>query len=85
MIARGEGWKEGIVGKFGMDTYTLLYLKWITNKDLLCSAGNSAECYQAVWVGGEFWGRVDTCICMAKSLCCPPEMVTTLLTGYIPI
>jgi len=23
---------EGIVQEFGMDTYTLLYLKWITNK-----------------------------------------------------
>ena len=44
MIARGEGGKEGIVGEFGMDMYTLLYLKWITNKDLLYSTGNSAEC-----------------------------------------
>ena len=26
---------EGIVRKFGMDRYTLLYLKWITNKGLL--------------------------------------------------
>ena len=25
----------GIVKEFGMDTYTLLYLKWITDKDLL--------------------------------------------------
>ena len=34
--------------------YTLLYLKWITNKDLLYSTGNSAQCYVAAWVGGEF-------------------------------
>ena len=33
---------EGIVTDFGMDMYTLLYLKWITNKDLLYSTGNSA-------------------------------------------
>ena len=26
---------EGIIRKFGMDIYTLLYLKWITNKVLL--------------------------------------------------
>ena len=26
---------EGIVREFGMDMYTLLCLKWITNKDLL--------------------------------------------------
>ena len=31
---------EGIVREFGMDMYTLLYLKWITNKVLLYSTGN---------------------------------------------
>ena len=30
------------------------YLKWITNKDLLYSTGNSAQCYVAAWMGGEF-------------------------------
>ena len=28
------------------------------------------------------WGRMDTCICMAETLCCPPETITTLLTGH---
>ena len=45
---------EGIVMESGMDMYTLLYLKWITNKDLLYSTGNSAQCYVAAWIGGEF-------------------------------
>ena len=31
--------------KFGIDMYTLLYLKWITNKDLLYSADNFAQYY----------------------------------------
>ena len=31
------------------------------------------------------WGRMDTCICMAESLCCSSETITTLLTGYTPI
>ena len=35
MVPRGEGWGEGIVREFGMDMYTLLYLKWITNKNPL--------------------------------------------------
>ena len=35
MVTSGEGWGEGIVREFGIDMYTLLYLKWITNKDLL--------------------------------------------------
>ena len=30
----------GIVRDFGMDRHTLLYFKWITNKDLLYSTGN---------------------------------------------
>ena len=34
-----------------MDMYTLLYSKWITT-------GNSAQCYMAAWMGGEF----DTCM-----------------------
>ena len=29
--------------EFGIDMYTLLYLKYITNKDLLHSTGNSAQ------------------------------------------
>ena len=37
--------------------YTLLYLKWITNRILLYSKGNSAYCYVAAWMGGEFRGE----------------------------
>ena len=33
-----------------MDMYTLLYLKQITNEDLLYSTGNSAQCYVAAWM-----------------------------------
>ena len=33
----------GIDWEFGIDMYTLLYLKQITNKDLLYSTGNSAQ------------------------------------------
>ena len=28
---------------------------------------------------------MDTCVCMAKSLHCSPEAITTLLSGYTPI
>jgi len=48
---------EGIVREFGMDMYTLLYLKWIINKDLLYSTGNSAQCCVAAWMAGEFGGE----------------------------
>ena len=54
MVASGEGRRKEIVTEFGIHLYTLLYLKDITNKDLLCSTGNSAQCYMAAWVGGKF-------------------------------
>ena len=31
----------------------------ITNKDLLSSTGNSAQCYMAAWMGGEFGGEIE--------------------------
>ena len=31
------------------------------------------------------WQRMDTCIRMAESLCCPPEIIATLLIGYTSI
>ena len=37
--------------------YTLLCLRWITNKDLLYSTGNSAQCHVAAWMPGEFGGE----------------------------
>ena len=45
--------REGIVRDFGKVMYTLLYLKWITNKDLLYSTWNSVQCYVPAWMG---WG-----------------------------
>ena len=36
-----------------MDMCILLYLKRITNKDLLHSTWNSAQCYVAAWMGGD--------------------------------
>ena len=35
--------------------------------------------------GSGLWGRRDTGICMAESLCCLPETITRLLIGYTPI
>ena len=51
------GWREGAVREFGVDRYTLLYLKWITNKDLPDNTWNSPQCYGAAWMGGEFRGE----------------------------
>ena len=57
MASRGEEWEEGVVREFGIDLYTVLYLRWITNKDLLFSTWNYAQCYVAAWMEGEFGGE----------------------------
>ena len=63
-MAAGEELGEGRVREFGMGMYTVLYLKWITNKDLLYSAGNSTQCYVAAWMGGEFGGEWHLYMCV---------------------
>ena len=52
-----------IVKEFGMDMYTVLYLKWMTNKVLLYSTGSSASCCVAAWMGREFVGEwIHVCV-----------------------
>ena len=51
LMVMGGGEGEGI-RKIGIDTYTLLCLKLITNKDLLYSTGNSIQ-YSAMPIGGK--------------------------------
>ena len=41
MVAGGKDGQKGIVREFRVNMYTLLYLKWITNRDLLYSTWNS--------------------------------------------
>ena len=64
-----RGWEEETVREFGMDMYTLLYIKWITNKDLLYSRWNSAQCYMAAWMGGGFGGKwIHVCVWLGPLL-----------------
>ena len=72
----------GIVGELGMDIYTQLYLKWITNNDLyneVCSMlCGSLD-------GRGVWGKIDTWMCMAGSLYYSQDAIITLLIGYTPV
>ena len=65
--------------------YTLLYLKWMTNKDPLYGTWKSCSVLRASLDGRGVWERRDTCVCMAESLCCSPETTPTLLIRYTPI
>ena len=70
--------------------YMLRYLKWIVNKVIKYSIGNSVQSYVAALMGGELGENgymyiyVCVCVCMAEALWYPPETITTLLIGYTP-
>ena len=40
MVTKGEGGQGGINQEFGINTYTILYIKQIMNKDLLYNTEN---------------------------------------------
>ena len=48
-----QGGKRGINWEIGIDIYTLLYIKQITNKDLLYSTGNSTQYSVMTYMGKE--------------------------------
>ena len=85
--ARGQGGVEMECGEravreFGMDMYTLLYLKWITNKDLLLEFC-SMLCGSLD--GRGVWGRMYTCIYMAETLHCSPETIYIVKAMVFPV
>jgi len=100
----------------------LLYIKCISNKDLLYRTGSTFQSVVAIWIRGDLgteWIYVymypytymymyiyihiyictytymdtyiyvymymDTYIHIYRSICCPPETITTLLISYTPI
>ena len=74
-----------MVEDFGKVMYTLLHLKWITNKNLpyiACGTLLNVMCHPG-WE--RIWGRMNICKCMAESLHCSPETITTLLIGSTSI
>ena len=75
-----------IVKEFGMDMYTMLYLKGITNKELLYSKGNSYQCYVAAWMGVEFGGEwIHVYVWLSPFAIHLKLPQHCLLIGYTPI
>lgn len=62
--------------------YTLLHRK--PKKDLLYSK-ELCSLLCASLDGRGLWGRADTHMYMAESLCRSPETTALVLTGYIPL
>ena len=82
MVVRG---REGILIESLGRSYTHCYIQnGYHQQGPIYSTGNSARWYMAAWTGGGL-GRMDTYTCMAESLHCSSETITTLLIGYTPI
>ena len=62
----------------------MLYLKWITNKDLLYSTGNPAQHSVIASLEKQFEIYIHTHIYITESLFCTPE-TNTLLINYIVV
>ena len=62
-----------------MNVNTLLYVKWISNEDLLYSTGNYIQ-YHVILSNGKESEKEYTYIyvCVTESLCCTPETGTAL-------
>ena len=76
MAIKGERERGGINWEMGINIYTLLYIKQMTNKDLLYSTRNSTQ-YSDLY-GKIILKRTDICIFATESLCCTAETNTTL-------
>ena len=53
---------EAIARESGMDMYTHLYFKWMTNKALVCTARSSTQCQQAASMEGSLGESGYTCM-----------------------
>ena len=67
------GYQRGKVGgginwETGIDIYTLLHIKWVTNKDLLYSTGNYTQYFIITYVGKE--SKIEKHRYVTESLCC---------------
>ena len=70
--------------------FCVFYPKFKNHNELHCTSikvikvkKTKGLMWQPGWEGG--LQRMNTCVCMAESLCCSPETITTLLISYIPI
>ena len=78
-----EGFPEFLSEVFKNMLWALLYLRWISNNELLCSTGNSAQLYDSLDGRGIFRTRIHSYIQLSPfSTDLKPRI---LLISYTPI
>lgn len=58
----GKGWEEGVVRELEININTPVYLKWVTNKDLVYSTRELCSKFCGRLDGRGVWGRMDMCM-----------------------
>ena len=75
----GEEWGgRNSSGVWDGHTHTAIFKMDNQNRELCSELCGSLD-------GRGVWGKMDTCICKAESLCCSPETMTTLLISYVVV
>ena len=77
---RGVGGEVGIVRKFGVDT---AIFKMDNQQGPTVQHRKLCSMLCGDLEGRGVWARMDTDICMAESLCCSPETITTLFVNWL--
>ena len=65
-----SGRKGRMNWEIGINIYTLICIKYITDENLIYSTGNSTQCSMVASMGRTSKNREDICIHIADSLCC---------------
>ena len=68
-MQRGHGDGGVMNWEIGIDTYTLICIKWMTNKNLLYKKISKIKFKNS---------KKKLLLCITDSLCCTPEINTTL-------
>ena len=88
MVVRGENWgkRKRIVKRQTGTHYCILDNQ---QDNLICYCIAEEILLNVMWQSRWEWSvdgeRMNRCLYMAESVCCLSEIITTLLTSYIPI
>lgn len=81
MVTKGNMLGGRIKWEVASGKCTLLYTKFVSDKDLLYSTGKSTQPSVITYMGK----KMDLCLGITDSLCGTPETNTTLLSPLTPI
>ena len=73
-------WDKAVVRESGMDMHTLLIFNMDNQQGLTVWYKELCSMLSGSLGRRRIWERMGTVLCMAESLCCPPETITWLIS-----